>query len=256
MADYLIKIELPDSADIRKMIDDEVLPRVAQAVRNIAEVAAEDWRKAVSNAKLWKGERDAYQSSIKVTFDLPFNATVRSDYKYADDIETGRPPYDLKRMLQTSKKIRFVKNGVHAGQRYLIIPMRHNVKDMPADVYSAAKQLLPSKVTGKQLQYNGGTGARIRMRMRATYSWGDRLPAGMVEKKKSYHHTDIYSGMVRFDASSKKSNRSTYLTFRLMGEWSTGWFLPAQPGQFIAQKVATDLQPFADQVIAGAFGEA
>jgi hypothetical protein len=248
MAEYTIKIDIPNAADIRRIVNAEVFTRVAQAVRNIAEVAAEDWRTAVYNAKLWMGEKAPYMKSITVSLDLPFRATVSSSYKYAEEIETGRPPKDLKRMLQTSKKVRFVKHGPHAGQRYLIIPMRHNVKDMPEDVAAQAGALSPSRVTGTRLQHNGGTGARVRMRQRATYNWGDRLPAGQKNKN--------YDNMVRFDSSSKKAKSSVYLTFRLMGEWSTGWVTSAKPGMYIAQKVATDLQPFADRVIAASFDAA
>src|ERR1019366_8798437 len=163
-----------------------------------------------------------------------------------------------KRMLLTSRKVRFVKHGPHTGQRYLIIPMRHNIKDMPEDVADAAGALSPSRGTGTRLQHNGGTGtrlqhnggtgARVRMRQRATYNWGDRLPAGQKNKN--------YDNMVRFDSSSKKAKSSVYLTFRLMGEWSTGWVTSAKPGMYIAQKVATDLQPFADRVIAASFDAA
>ena len=263
MAEYTIKIDIPNAADIKKMVDSQVFPRVATAVRNIAMVAADDWRKAVYNAKLWMGEKAPYMESITVTLDLPFRATVSSNYKYAEEIETGRPPKDLKRMLQTSRNVRFVKHGPHAGQRYLIIPMRHGAEDsdvlapeMPKDIYAAAKELSPSRVTGTRLQHNGGTGARVRMRQRATYNWGDRLPAGMAEKKQPHHTTDIYAGMVRFNTSSKKAKSSAYLTFRLMGEWSTGWVVSAKPGMYLAQKVAADIQPFADRVIAESFDSA
>jgi hypothetical protein len=245
MADYTITIDLPNADDIRRVVNGAVFPRVKQAIRNIAEITREDWINAIKKARLWSGEKTPYMASITVAYPTDLSAVISSNYKYAEEIETGRPPRDLKRMLQTSKKIRFAKTGLHAGQRYLIIPLRHNVSGMSADTYQAASSMAPSVVTGKALQNNGGTGARVRMRQRATYNWGDRMNAPGTNQH----------GMVRFDTSSKKSKSSTYLTFRVMGEWSAGWIIPAQPGQYIAKKVAEAMQPAADEVIKLAFAE-
>jgi len=57
------------------------------------------------------------------------------------------------------------------------------------------------------------------------YSWGQRLGAGMV----------------RMDTSSGKQKSSAYLTFRVMTEKQHGkWIIPAQPGRFIAKRVAEE----------------
>ena len=80
------------------------------------------------------------------------------------------------------------------------------------------------------------------MTMRSTYNWGDRLPEGLSAKLKPHHATDIHAGMVRFNTSSGGQQSSAYLTFRVMGEWSKGWIVPAQPGRYIVKGIANAAQ--------------
>jgi hypothetical protein len=185
---------------------------------------------------------------------------VETDYDQAEPIESGRPARDLKRMLQTSKKVRYVTKGKNVGKRYLLIPFRHQIpgqtalgQDMPPHVYAQAKPLAPSTVTGRVLQHNGGKGARARMVLRNTYKWGGRLPPGLTPKLKPHHTTDIHSNMVRFNTSAGGGKSSVFMTFRTMGEWqSNKWIVPAKPGLFIAKAVAEDMQSVAPGVFAEA----
>jgi hypothetical protein len=71
----------------------------------------------------------------------------------------------------------------------------------------------------------------------------------MTPKLKPSHHSDIHAGMVRFDTSSGKQKSSSYLTFRVMGEWSSGWVVGPREGLRLAQGVAEGLQPVLEQAV-------
>lgn len=274
MIKYRISLDLASKMQMSAGINAALMPLVNQAVNGIAQQTSANWQEAAHRAKLWSGERDAYASSISYRMTGDFSAVVESDYKYAQEIETGRGPRDMKTMLNTSMKVRRTMSGT----RFLIIPMRHNVSNMPTHVHAAAKNLTASSITGQGLRRAGEiTSARIGMGLlplgekrqrrnpfasdpssrkaamvtKFQYSWGAKLAAGSMgpnPKGKS----DRFAGMVKMDTSTPGAPRSTFLTFRIMSEKSKGWIYPAQPGQNIAQKVAQDMQPRAEAVIAEA----
>ena len=235
-----------------QQINKVVAEKLHQAVGAAAQQVQSSWADRVMKAPgIWAPERQAYINSIKWDFTGPFSATVASEYKLADEIETGRPARDMKVMLQTSRKTRQGKNG-----RYLIIPMRHNVpgntahaQAMPANVYAVARQMQKSRVTGQTTRAS----ASDHIVPQSIYQWGEALPAGMAPKLKASHTTDIYAGMRRFDTSSGKSKSSAYLTFRVMSEKSSGWIVAAKPGLFIARQLAIDSQPAIEQSLLDAF---
>jgi hypothetical protein len=253
MAQFSIKVDLSDIvAATQNVIDQRVMPRLSQAVSAVAQQARIDWMDGVARAKLWSGEKKPYMDSIQVEMTGPFSARVWSDYKYAVEIDTGRPARDLKRMLDSSLKVRTNKKG----QRYLIIPFRHNVpgaeatgQAMPKDVYLQARQLAPSRVTGKTTRLSGTGAMGIKSRKALTvpqlkYAWGDSLPPPSTLPE---GHRSRFQGMYRFDTSSGAQTRSTYLTFRVMSEASSGWVIPAKPGLFIVKGVVDRLQPLAEK---------
>lgn len=259
--DLKVSVDLSGVLQARPVVDAQILPLLHQAVGAVAQATNNQWKEAVFRAPLWEGERDAYVQSISWRWTGDFSAEVEATYRYAEEIETGRPERDLKRMLDSSTKVRMSKQG----KRYLIIPFRHNIpgaeargRPMADHVYEQAKMLTASRITG-QTKRPSGTGAFDRQtRQRLTvnqnlYKWGDRLPAGLVRKLRSHHKTDPAAGMVRFSAPSGRStNYSTYMTFRVMHEDSTGWIVQARPGLNIAKGVVEQIQPKAE----AAFGEA
>lgn len=255
--------------DLSAGINAKVLPLLNQAVRAVAAQAANDWREQVMRAKLWSGEKDAYVQTIKWEMTGDFTAFVSSDYKYAADIETGRPARDLKKMLDTSSKVRRTKDG----RRFLVIPMRHGTPSsrtnpMPKAVGSLAKAMTPSRVTStgmrpsgqvtnlsptagmsaasKQTPYLSHRSSKSAMLTASrNYQWGDRISkaqlkaAGMTKEDQRR-----YAGMVKMNTTTPGGKRSSsYLTFRIMMEGSRGWVIPAQPGQYLLKKVVTDLEP-------------
>ena len=192
---------------------------------------------------IWQPIKDRYADSIQVEYDPNgMGARIYSDDPMATPIETGIPARDMKTALNTSAKVRVAKNGKHAGQRYLIIPFRHNTpgndahaQAMPSAVYDQAKQMTKSAVKGQIAMRSGLNASNVRskgplMTMRKTYSWGDRLKGPDIPKR--------FAGMVRFNTSSGGQNSSSFVTFRVMGEWSSGWIIPAKPGTYIVKAIS------------------
>lgn len=276
MATYTISLTLKAGlrTAVKGAVNKQVFPLVHQAVRAVAFQTAKRWKQDVYAAKLWMGEKDAYAQSITWRMTGDFNAMVEATYSHAQEIETGRPPRDLKKMLDTSMKVRVTKTG----KRFLVIPMRHNTPgndahapSMPQSVYDLASGLGASRVTGTGTRLSGevtnlspkggmskaahqpGFLSNPKTKSASTvtkfeYQWGNRLTKAMLKQ------TDLtaaqkrrYAGMYRFDASTPGAKSSVYLTFRTMMEGSKGWIVPAQPGQYLAKKVSDEMQPLAAQ---------
>ena len=260
MTPYNIRVDLSELLGSHSAIVQAVFPNISAAVQLTAEEAAFRWKSAVMKARLWSGEKAPYVESIKWTMTGQFEAEVTTDYRLAGEIETGRPSRDLKRMLQTSKKTRVVESGPRKGQRYLIIPFRHNTPtasgegahapQMPSHVYAHARTLAPTMVlppgSVKPKSRMSATGHVVPQH---SYKWGGRLPPGLTPKLKPSHHSDIHAGMVRMNTSSGKAKSSAYLTFRVMGEWSSGWVVGPREGLYLAKKVADGMQPVLEEAI-------
>ena len=278
MVQYKISLDLSAIAEAaNSAVNEQVFPLLNQAVNAIAQQTRANWMESVHRAKLWSGEKDAYAGSISMQMTGPFSAVIESDYQHAQAIETGRPPRDLKKMLDTSHKVRRTKDG----RRFLVIPFRHNTPGndglgpaMPQHVYDVASKLIPSKVVGTGLRRAGEiTSARIGRGMtplgenrqrrspylsdiktrgpvmvtKRNYQWGERLGAGSMGPNPR-GKVDRFAGMVRFDTSAGGKRYSTYMTFRTMMEGSSGWIIPAKPGLYLAKKVAEEMRPLAEKV--------
>lgn len=258
-------------------IDDAVAPSLNLAVRTIAQQVAINWQKSVGNAKLWKKEKDAYIESIKWEMTGAFSAVVSTDYKLAGEIETGRGPRDLKKMLDTSSKVRRTTDG----RRFLVIPMRQNTpgngalaKAMPQGVYNLAGAMAASSVVSKGRRQSGqvtvlspttGMHAAAKQSRHLSnpktqqavtvvsrkYAWGGRLTAAAIKGAGMDAATaKRYAGMVKFPDGS---GGHSFTTFRVMMEGATGkWVIPAQPGKYLARQVAQDMQPKAAAAFAAA----
>lgn len=256
MAEFKISLKMDGIPAVRAAIYAQVYPLLTEAVGAVAQQTAVNWMAAVQDAKLWVNEKDAYAASIQTKMTGAYSALVWSDYKLAEEIENGRPPRDLKRMLNTSLKVRTTKSG----SRYLIIPFRHSTPgqnatgpSMPDHVYAAAKKLKPSHVTGMTERLSGTGAMDVKTRQfltvpQRTYQWGGRLaPGSMGPNPKG--KSDRFAVMVRFNDPKKKGPKySAYMTFRVMSEKSSGWIIPAKPGLKIAHGVVREMQPVAEEI--------
>jgi hypothetical protein len=274
MAEFKVSVKLSGvPRSVSQILNAEVIPLLNQAVRAVAQQTRQDWQEAVLRTKLWSGEKDAYAGSITWQMTGAYSAEVSTDYKYAEEIETGRPARDLKRMLDTSQKVRRTKDG----RRFLVIPFRHNVSSMPAGVKSMATKMQMSRVVAEGMRPTGevthlspkaGMHAAAHqspylsnpatkgatMVAKRMYDWGGRLKRGALKDAGlDAAQAKRYAGMVRMNTSTPGGAKSSaYLTFRIMIEGSSGWVIPAQPGLFIAQKVAAEMQPKAEAAFAEA----
>lgn len=277
---YKITLSAGAMMDVSAGINAQVMPLVSQAVRAIAQQGQSDWMKAVYGAKLWSGEKDRYAQSIKIRETGDFSAVIEADYKYADEIENGRPSRDLKKMLDTSMKVRLTEKG----KRFLVIPFRHNTtgnnaiaKAVPGNVQALASNMATSRITkvtqrpsgerthlspttgmhasSKQSQFLSNPATKgAAMVARNHYAWGGRLTAGMLKGAgASAAEVKRYAGMVKMDTSTPGGAKSSsMMTFRIMMEGSKGWVVKAQPGLFLARTVAQNLQPKAQAAFAEA----
>ena len=229
---YHVTVDLANLGDV---IAAEMFPRIRIAVGAIAKIGTEEWQDAVWRAHLWVGEKAPYKESIawRFTDDDGLSAVIESSYPLAEEIETGRPQKDLKRMLDTSPKAKLTKDG----RRYLTIPFRHNIDSLErAGVYEQAKGLGESRVKSTHLVPSRIGVHRIETKWKwlvpvHKYQWGDHLDSDDPKLKRMY----------RFNTSAGKGKSSTYLTFRTMVEGSPGWIIQPRPGQFIAKGVADGL---------------
>jgi hypothetical protein len=278
MADtqFNISLQLPSVDQLIRVINGATFPLAAKAVAAIASETSFRWKESVARARLWQGEKMPYIQSIKVRVLDDLNMEVYSDYKYAQEIEEGRPPRDLKLMLNTSTKTRVSQKG----RRFLVIPMRHNTPGndalapaMPTSVYELAAEMIPTEVTGMGQRYSGeevnlsptsgmthsGQNPNFLsnpatksafMVPRASYQWGGKLSRGaLVSAGVSKKDAKLFAGMVRMKEST---GGSAYLTFRVMAEGSPGWITKPVPGKHIAQRVAQGMQPLATAAISEA----
>lgn len=253
MANYQVSIDYSGLLNGLDQISTQLARQVHAAVGEAADCILTKWADGVMKAPgIWHEQRRAYVQSLTWQYTGPFSAEVRTDYKEADPIETGRPARDLKRMLDTSMKVRESARG----RRYLIIPFRHNIPrgdghsslapQMPKSVYLSARRLSASRITGQGLRLSGTGAWDPRTRAPATvrqnrYAWGERLDTSDIDGL-SAQQQRRYQGMYRFDTSAGKARSSQYLTFRVMAEGSPGWIVPAKPGLFIARGVAQSVQ--------------
>lgn len=261
MADFKISVDLSGIANaVTSVVNQQVFPLLTQAVRGVAQQTAINWVEGIQRANLWSVEKQQYAQSVKAAMTGPFSALVYSDYDKAEEIENGRPPRDLKTMLNTSLKVRVSKKG----RRYMFIPFRHTTPGtngpnvMSPDVYALAKALTPSSITGQTTRLSGTGAYNMKTQQRLTvpqntYAWGEKLDFRKESTwMKAPGATRNQQGMYRFDTSTGGAKSSQYLTFRTMAEGSPGWIVPAQPGLDLAKTVAINMQPLAEK----AFGEA
>lgn len=272
MSQYSIGIQIALPPDIP--FGPDAFPTLAGAVQALASAAHQQWQKYAQGEPLPNGQiigirSGTYHRSITLEQINPFAFRVFSNLAYAEAIETGSPARDLKKMLDSSLKVRRTKDG----KRYLIIPFRWGTPGtvgfgsnvMPQAVHDFWK---PQSVARSRVISLGtrvsGTGAHdIKTRQpllvpQRNYAWGERLTqqhlGAMGITGKAARHM---AGMVNFrkPGGSGGAAHSSYLTFRVMSEDSPGWKAPAIPGKYPAKITADKIRPIAEQAFKQALAE-
>lgn len=272
MSNYSLSISTPIPAGAP--IDASIFPTLAGAVATIAQSAWRQWQAYAQGAPLPNGQTigtrsGTYHRSIQIERTGPFAFRIFSDLAYADAIERGMPARDLKRMLDSSLKVRRSKDG----KRYLIIPFRwgtpgtvgfgQNVMPQAVHDFFTPPGVARSHVTGMGSRVSGTGASDIKTRQplltpQASYQWGARLTAkhlgamgigGQTAKR--------MAGMVnmRQPGATGGATHSQYLTFRVMTEDSPGWKARAIPGKYPAKTVMDKIKPIAEQAFKKAMEE-
>jgi len=235
----------------------DLFPNSLRALSALAEAAQRRWIALASGEiPLPSGERlhrrtGQYAESIQLAVENPqggIRYVVFSDDPKAPALEWGRPAWDMREVLHTSRKVRRAKDG----HLYLIIPFRWGTpgtlvvgayagREIPMPVYSF--WLSPfredSYVTGtyeeEAVHYPGETVTRYR------YHWGDRLTPRDVRALGLDPGTapgKHLVGMVRMRNPEDPRLGSQYLTFRTLSERSKdGWIHPGTPAYGVAKAV-------------------
>lgn len=147
------EIEYPELMDFVRQVQLrlEKGSNLIEAVKTAGKYAVQEWI-TTANTK-FRHSQGGYVKGIIEGVRYPFEGdpltvSIENEVPYAVYLERGYEPFDLKKMLQTSAKVRVGKDG----KRYLIIPFRHGnpsssaVRPMPAEIYKQAKDLRHSAV--------------------------------------------------------------------------------------------------------------
>lgn len=263
MTSYALAIPIVNTSSARSVL--ESFPHLAYAVKQVAGAAQARWMGYAGGAPLPNGRAiqsrtGVYLRSIQSRQLSAFAHEVFSDAPHAKALEEGMPAYDMKRMLNTSLKVR-----VNAkGERYLIIPFRWGTPGavtfganvMTHEVMDLWRTLKASRVTGMGKRASGTGAYDIHTRKpievdQRKYQWGGRVT------KEHLSAADVHgqaarrmTGMVHFQDAN--GGHGQYLTFRVMSEKSSGWITRAVPGFYPARATADWVRKVAPQ----AFSEA
>lgn len=266
MTAFTVRIDISDLLPPQRHLGSDAFPHLASAVHEMVLRGQQLWQAYAAGAALPDGRKirirsGGYEGSIHTRQTGPFEGEIFSDAPHADALERGMPPRDLKRMLDSSLKVRISK----AGKRYLIIPFRHGTPDavtlqsvMPPEVHDLWRGLRKSRVLNTGMRASGTGALDIRTRNPVlvparNYRWGDRLTVTQLNAAGVHgERARRMQGMVHFQNPSGRGGgkHGQYLTFRIMTEGSRGWLTKGTPGYWPARTTAEQLRPQAERVFA------
>jgi hypothetical protein len=207
-----------------------------QRLGDAARLVRDQWA-TFAAAKLSTPTAQRYDSALAVVeVGAGHWAVVLTD-RFANLLEHGTPPWDLRLTVLRSPKAKTSK----AGNKYMSIPFFHATPGsagrtgapMPPHIHRQAKELrgtvsgadaqaLIANVASMDPEAAAFHQQRLAQSTRNTL-WGGiagtepglgRLPAGLAPKAHDYHATDKYAGMVRMAKQYQAKKDSTFMTFR------------------------------------------
>jgi hypothetical protein len=272
MLDLKLTFDVSEIQGVLKELSMGQLPRTTAAVRDATMLIQRTWIQAANGREVsYQGRTFSvkrvsgdYARSIEQGLQYPdggdeLAGRVTANATYAEAIEQGSPPRDMKPGLLAGPKARRAKDG----SVYTIVPFRHGTPGsitlpaMPKEIYQQAKRFAHSRITGSRMEQNAH-GVPVR---RNTYKWGDRL--GQTEQgwrsrikpegHEYTHTTSIFSGMVRMGSPK----HSTFMTFRVVSSKSpsNSWWSPGSDPKPVAAAVAEMVEPHVMAMIRTAFTE-
>lgn len=267
-----------------------VFPALAATVEAVALRVEEQWKRFAAGEPLPSGRviqvrSGQYLRSIRHRQLSQYAATVESVLAYADVIERGAPAWDMRKLLNSSLKVRISKKG----RRYLIIPFRHDTgkalsggNPMPDSVHqwwqdksasfvlNQTRRPVHSDLMGRTPRRQDQVFAVDRAERAQhgplltvaarNYWWGDRLSKSDAEGLGlSPKQAQRAAGMVNFRRPGKSGGaaHSQYLTFRVLSENSRpgSWMQKARAGYFPAKVTADMFRPVAEDLFRRAVEE-
>jgi len=227
-----------------EMVSSKMMPSTFKAFKMASNLISYTWKSYALGAPIpgtssrIKNPAGGYAKSIKVRMLAPFNYEIYSDSHIAAFIEDGTKSYDMKRTHPFGRRSRMSKEGIP----YTIIPFRHGVpgtqsyQQMPKQLYEIIRAAIKNNEIQKSRTLKGKTHSpnyKGEMIPRGKYKWGSRITGTGLEN---------IEGMTVVDTSTKKSPRSTYMTFRIISVNSPShkWLQAARPAKNITKHVAAN----------------
>jgi hypothetical protein len=188
-------------------------------------------------------------------------------------IELGFKGGDMRQWMFGGKRTKRNKKG----RRYLVIPFQHGTpgtterhvgKQMPPSVHEAAKKLVPTLSRPRRAAAGGPTvryGERLTER---TPGLSRTAMRHLTTKKKPWHHSSIYRGMIREEKTFEKATQTTgYFTFRTIsedvirgerddvGRALQHWYHPGIRARHFAQKTQKHIRSLATRMLSASTKE-
>lgn len=154
---------------------------------------------------------------------------ISLDGEWANKLEEGYEPYSMPKVLLKSNKV--VQIGSRAGQpwartakaghKYAAVPFEHKPFSKEPALGDLAKDL--KKLTAKNM---AGVEQRITKRFKDLEGNVVTGKVAVVEKANNPN----FEGLVKYQHQYENTVQSTYMTFRMISENSTGWQHPGADG--------------------------
>lgn len=135
--------------DIRSQFDvsqtqvDEILDGISKSLALVYVSKLEQNAFSVLNST-----KNSYLQAIRLIDSGKMQSTVLLDYsnnKLVKMIEEGYPPFDMKKALLTSTKVKLSKNN----KPYITVPIQHKTADMPKKLYDTVRTKLSGESVSK-----------------------------------------------------------------------------------------------------------
>lgn len=246
---YTVRVALESDAlnEILAQVEADVadlFPHTLQTIRTLAEAAREHWQ-ALALKQVPPPWRVAYREAIKIEMQVGDNTLTYSiyvDHPKAGALERGLPAWDMKKVLQTSKKVRVSRRG----HKYLIIPFDWGEPSAIAVRAQKARNVQEQVATAWIQREPLESLVSVTKTGRRLYSWGDRLtPAEVRELGLDPEKRDEGRNLVGMVLMKSLPDRRQYaMTFRTMSEISdpASWIHPGFPALNLTEQVVRWLE--------------
>lgn len=202
-----------DLSQLGRAVMQTVPPKAsrAQFLAGIGAAARQHWIQ-LAQRELRSTSRD-YVAGIQDVVQGDRTISITLTGMMPNMIENGWPGGDMREWMLQSAKAKPTK----AGGKYLVVPFRHGSPSsggrnvgaaMPQPIHEVAKKLAPTRtaIGGQKTQWGGRLNLGMKMRQDAR----DILST----KKKEWHSSSTFMGMVRQQKTYEKARQSQYTTFR------------------------------------------